>query len=593
MHRFKIRAFLLVIGFLTLTGCSGGASNDVSGDFDSRCTPVHAAVSSEKFNLIDRLSKAFQDSEQAKGLPTCANIIPMDVPSGEALRLLTEGWPEEQTEKSKPVIWSPASTSWTNQLAASQGTSLVENPVPFARSPLVFAMPEQMARTLGWPDKPVGYKELHDLCRDPQGWGRYGGSKALWGQFKLAKTNPTTSTSGLNTLLGQSYTAAGKRADLTEADVAASAAFSRDFESCVIHYGDTTGNVLDRLYQYDGGGLNYVSAIAVEETSVINYNLGNPTSKVVGPGEQLTPPQKKLVAVYPPEGSLESDNPLVVLGRDAHWITPDQRKAATAFQQFVVTPEAQKLLGDFGFRPIDPKAAPGRLITTENGVDPAQPAVRLPNPSPAVAAAAQQLWNNDIRKSSAVLVLVDTSKSMGDSAGTGRSRMEEAITSAQDTLDHFRVTDELGVWAFTTGISSHLGQNIAEIHPVEAGSRETLSRELENLSPTSGTPLYDVVATAYDYMKARAQPGRINAIVILSDGKDEGSRMRLDQLTLKLKSHPESQDIAPVRIFPIVYGQEASAEKLRQIAEATGGQVFDASDSRRINLVFRQVVNNF
>jgi Ca-activated chloride channel family protein len=602
VHRLARKLAILVGALIMLAACTSGGSPDssggpsASGDFGGRpgCTRVFAAVSSEKVNLFTRLSEAFQDSGQAKGLPSCADIIPMDVASGEAARLLTLGWPEDQTDKPQPTIWSPASTSWTDQVVASQGASLVPDPVSFARSPLVFALPEQMARTLGWPDQPVGYKTLHDLCLDPQGWGRFGGSTALWGPFKLAKTNPFTSTSGLNTLLGQSYAASGKQADLTEADVAASAQFSRDFESCVIHYGNTTGNVLKRVYDRDADGrsLDYVSAIAVEETSVINYNLGNPTSRVVQEGEQLTPPQKKLVAVYPTEGSLESNNPLVVLGPDAAWITAEQRQVATAFQQFVVTPEAQSLLGDFGFRPVDPAAAPGGLVTVENGVDPAQPAVRLPNPSTAVISAAQQQWN-DIRKPSSVLELIDVSGSMGDDAGTGRSRMEEAVTSAQDTLGHFRSTDELGVWAFTTGISSAAGANIAEVHKVESGSRENLSRDIGNLTPRDGTPLYDAIATAYQYMKGRAQPGRINAIIVLSDGEDTDSRMSLGELTAMLRGPSEGEDIAPVRIFPIVYGQDAAPQALTEIAEASGGQVFNASDPRRIGLVFQQVVNNF
>ena len=74
------------------------------------------------------------------------------------------------------------------------------------------------------------------------------------------------------------------------------------FEECVIHYGDTTGKVLTTLYdetQNGAGGSGYVSAVALEETSLLNYNQGNPDSHTVQPGETLTPPKEKLVAVYP------------------------------------------------------------------------------------------------------------------------------------------------------------------------------------------------------------------------------------------------------------------------------------------------------
>jgi Ca-activated chloride channel family protein len=603
MHRSARRWLAISLAglFFVTTACTSGGPEDSSssqpqGDFGGRpgCEKVFAAVSSEKVNLFTALSDAFQNSEQAKNLTKCADIIPTNVASGTAARLLNAGWPENETDQPKPVIWSPASTSWTSQVADSRGASLVANPVSFARTPLVFAMPEQMARTLGWPSKPVGYKTLHDLCLDPNGWGRFGGSTALWGPFRLAKTNPFSSTSGLNTLLGQSYAASGKKDKLTEADVSASKQFSKDFESCVIHYGDTTGNVLQRLYErdQDGRSLGYVSAVAVEETSIVNYNLGNPTSSVVEKGQKLTPPRKRLVAVYPPEGSLQSNNPLVVLGPDANWITPAQRKAATAFQQFVVTPPAQALLGDYGFRPVNPSTKPGGLITPENGVDPTQPKVQLPNPPTPVIAAAQQAWNQ-FRKGSKVLFLMDVSGSMDEDAGDGKSRMDLAIKSTQDSLDHFRPSDEVGVWAFTTGLKSSVGEDIAVVHPVEAGHRETLKQDIGNLTPLDGTPLYDATWTAYKDMKRHAEPGRINAIIVLSDGEDTDSSLSLDQLTAKLRSTTEGEEVAPVRIFPIVFSQDAAPQALTDMAEASGGQVFNASDPRRLSLVMQQVVNNF
>ena len=52
-------------------------------------------------------------------------------------------------------------------------------------------------------------------------------------------------------------------------------------------------------------------------------------------------------------------------------------------------------------------------------------------------------------------------------------------------------------------------------------------------------------------------------------------------------------DDAPVRIFPIAYGEGADTNSLQRIAEATGGQWFDASDAAKIDLVFASVINNF
>lgn len=599
------RTPLGIIGGLTvaltmlLSACSGApnTSNPTSpneGDFDG-CTRVVAAVSPEKVNMFTEMAVKFKESPEGKALDKCATIVPVSVSSGEASRLLKQGWPTDQTTKPQPVIWSPASTTWTADVADSQGQALVPEPQSFATTPVVLAMPERMARALGWPDKPIGLQDIEAICTDPQGWSKFGGGAATWGAFKLGKTTPMTSTTGLNTLLMQAYAASGKTTGLTPEDVANSRKLTEQLEKCVIHYGDTTGSMLQRVYDRDQNGqsLGYVSAVAVEETSVINYNAGNPTSAVVDPATKLTPPREKLVAVYPSGGSLVSDNPVVVLGTQAPWVNDEQRTAAQAFKKFVMTDAAQSILGNYGFRPADPKAKPTGKVSAEFGANPDLPTVILEKPSVASTAAVVQLWN-EVRKPSSVLVLMDVSGSMADPSGSGNSRMTDAIEGAVSTLGHFRPTDELGVWVFSTGLSSPAGENIAVVRDVKplGGEAEILGNHLRQLAPVQGTPLYDSIGVAFKHMYERADTGRINAIVVLTDGQDTNSRIDLDSLKRALRAPDESNDPLQVRVFPIVYG-EASPQALTEIAVASGGQVFDASDPRRLTLVFQSVMNNF
>lgn len=593
---------LAAVVALTLAACSGGGEDgpieEGQGFPDDGCTHVTVATSSEKVNMLDALAAAFKESPEHKGLKTCATVRPTNVSSGNAARYLTAGdeWPSEDTSL-WPTLWSPASTVWTDRVAAAASANLVGEPVSFTRTPVVFGMPEPMAKALGWPGKPISITDLSRLCQDPAGWGSVG--KDIWGAFKISKTNPNTSTTGLSTILMQSYEAAGKQADLTSADVDAAADFSRVFEECVIHYGDTTGNVLSTLYDETQNGANgsaYVSAVALEETSLLNYNQGNPDSHTVQPGETLTPPKTKLVAVYPAAGSMWSDNPITVLGAD--WVTAEQRTAGEAFVAFLQTGAAQKILPEYGFRPIDESVPLGKLFTAKFGVDPAQPAVSLPKPGVDVISTAIDQWTQ-VRKPSSVLELIDISGSMDEPIGDGRSRLDGAIQGAQTTLDHFRSTDEVGVWAFTTGVDdAEQGEGIQVLRDVVAlgADGEKLDSSLDDLryAQRNGTPLYDAVLKAYEAMSERAEPGRINAIVVLSDGEDTDSAISLDSLIAKIgKSTKEGGDDAPVRIFTIAYGEGADPTALQRIADATGGQLFDASDAERIDLVFASVINNF
>jgi Ca-activated chloride channel family protein len=592
---------LLIASAIALTGCFGAdpvTEGRGDGDFaDDGCTSVVVATSSEKVNMLDALADAFKESSQHAELAECATVHPINVSSGDATRFLTAGgdWPDDDPRR-WPTMWSPASTVWTDRVAAAASASLVGEPESFTHTPVVFGVPETMAKALGWPGAEIGIADFEALCQDPEGWASVG--KPLWGSFKISKTNPNTSTTGLSAILMQSYEASGKSADLTADDVAAAAEFSRVFEECVIHYGDTTGKVLTRLYdetQNGAGGSGYVSAVALEETSLLNYNQGNPDSHTVQPGETLTPPKEKLVAVYPSGGSMWSDNPITVLGAD--WVTPEQAEAGAAFAAFLQTAAAQEILPDYGFRPLDASVPLGELFTAEYGVDPAGPAVTLPKPAVDVVSAAIDQWTQ-IRKPSSVLEVIDISGSMDEAIGDGRSKLDGAIEGAQATLGHFRSSDEVGVWAFTTGVESAAGENIVVLRDVSplASDRESVDSSLDDLrfAHRDGTPLYDAIAAAYDEMVARAQPGRINAIVLLSDGQDTDSEISLDSLVAKIgASSKEGGDDAPVRIFPIAYGEGADTGALQRIAEATGGQWFDASDAAKIDLVFASVINNF
>lgn len=599
----KASSLLLVVG-LALTGCTSASFDDApalptSNAFEADgCTHITIATSSEKINLMEDLAAKFKESPEASKLAECVTVKPINVPSGDATGILASGastWPLEN-EEYWPTLWSPASTIWTNRVAAAGQENLVGTAVSFTHTPVVFGVPESMAKALGYPEKPLSLTDIEALISNPDGWGSVG--KPLWGSFKISKTNPNTSTTGLSVILMQAYEAAKKNADLTADDVATAESFSRAFELGAIHYGDTTGKVLTTLYnetQNGTKGSGYVSAVAVEETSLINYNMGNPDSHTVEIGETLTPPKEKLVAVYPSGGSLWSDNPVTTL--NAPWVTPAEKTAGEAFAAFLQTKTTQEALPAYGFRPLDASIPLGELFTAAYGIDPAQPTIALPQPDVNVVSAAIDQWEN-IRKPSAVLEVVDISGSMNEDIGDGRTRLEGAIQGVQDTVDHFRSSDELGVWAFTTGIQSSYGEGIVPVREFAklGADSETLKSSVDDLKKAnhSGTPLYDTIAVAYDYMSKNAEAGRINAIVVLTDGEDTDSRISLQSLLVKINSSStEGGNAEQVRIFPIAYSGEANKDVLAQIAKASGGQLFDASDPSKIATVFKSVINNF
>jgi Ca-activated chloride channel family protein len=467
-------------------------------------------------------------------------------------------------------------------------------------TPLVIAMPKPMADALGYPATPVGFADIVELAKDPQGWARFGHPE--WGPFRLGKTNPNFSTSGLNFTVAQYYAATGKTRDLTAEDLDRPEvdSFARGVESAVVHYGDTTLTFLNNWYRADARGtaLTYASAVAVEEKSILDYNSGNPDG-ILDPGEVAKPPKVPLVAVYPKEGTLYSDNPFFIL--DAPWVTPAAKQAAGVFQEFVLRPENQTKVLAGGFRPGNPSVAVGAPIVAANGVDPSRPGSVLEVPQPAVLAKVLDRWALQ-RKAARVLLVLDVSGSMGEPAvpGGSESKLDLAKRAAVASLQQFKDEDEVGLRIFSTGLTRNPQEQWLDLVPVApvGANRETLRTRIRTLVPVQGTPLYDVTASAYTKMVDAYDAAKINAVVLLTDGRNEdGNRnddvAQITGLVQELQVGAEGARTTPVRVFTIAYGKDADLTILRRIAEASNAAAYDASNPATIEQVFTAVVSNF
>jgi Ca-activated chloride channel family protein len=567
----------------------------------AECVTVDIASSPEKLVLLTDLGKRFEDSDESEMNGRCTRIRVTRASSGAAATLLAADWPKPAVNGPRPVIWSPAASSWgavLDQRRVTDGKDpYVTSPgTSFMQTPLVIAMPEPMATALGYPDTPLGFGDVLALAQDPAGWAGKGHPE--WGPFRLGKTNPNFSTSGLSQTVAQYYAATGKTSDLTLEDLARPEveAFSRGVESAVVHYGDTTLTFLNNLYRADrrGNPYGYASAVAVEEKSVVDYNSGNPDG-ILDPGEQPRKPRVPLVAIYPKEGTLFSDNPLTIL--DAPWVSKREAAAADAFVQFVTEAKNQRRVLKFGFRPGNPQVAVGAPITEKNGLDPTQPQTTLEVPDPPVLAGVIDEWNK-VRKKARVMLVIDVSGSMGDEADprTGATKLDLAKTAALAALDQFQPDDEVGLRVFSTQIAGEEPSDyvdLVDIAPISS-NRQALERNIERLVPTQGTPLYTVTQDSFDKMRDNYDPTRINAVVLLTDGRNEDDRNTdLGGLLDFLRGQNEGESTTPVRIFPIAYGGDADESTLKRIAEATNAAEYSAVDPATIVNVFNAVVSNF
>jgi Ca-activated chloride channel family protein len=564
--------------------------NSTSPDVPEGCVEVAAAVSPEKMTLLTGLAETFNATSPEFG-GQCAAITIYRQSSGAAAQLLADGWPEDGSAGPAPVLWSPASTAWgavLNQRLFDKGEPAMAN--DFQRimiTPLVLGMPRPMAEALGWPETEIGWADVLALASDPEGWGALGHPE--WGDFRLGKTNPNFSTSGLSATAAIYYAATGKTSGLTEADIADPDVieFVRGVEAATVHYGDTTLTFLDNMYRADqeGRGLTYASAVAVEEVSILAYNRGDPADT----GNPGPAPRVPLVAVYPKEGTLYSDNPAYVL--DAPWVDEVSRQAAVAFRSFVIDdPENQQAVLQFGFRPGNPAVAIGDPISTQNGLNPSKPDTELAVPSPEVLTALIDSWEAN-RKQANILMLLDVSGSMSDLGGEGFSKLELAKQAILSSLGEFKPDDQVGLWVFSTNLNGD--EDYLELIPPAPFSQieEELSDTVQGLIAEGGTGLYDSTRAAVQAVRDSFDPAKINAVLLLTDGMCDDDPPGCDLQPLLDYLGSNERDV--VRVFAVAYGADASFEELSSISSASSARAYSAADPLTIERVFQQVISNF
>ena len=520
-------------GGATATSATGTAASSASAP--SGGVSLVVAYGSEKKTWLEEQAKAFEASgkKTPSGKPIKIQLKAMG--SGEAMQGVLDG-------TIKPHVFSPASGLYVSLLndfwmqKPGNTKPIAKAGDPLVLSPIVIAMWKPMAEALGWPAKQPSWADLMKVATDPKGWGTRGAPE--WGRFKFAHTHPEFSNSGYQAILAEAYAGAKKQRELTLADLDAKPTqqFIADVEDTVVHYGKSTGFFSDKML---ARGPSYLSAAVLYENLVVEADSKNPPMP--------------LVAIYPTEGTFWSDHPYSVI--DAPWVGVEEKAAADAFAAFLKDKPAQERALALGFRPADPKIPVGAPIDAAHGVDPKQPQTLLPTPDAKVLEKLLKVWN-DNKKGADVLFVFDKSGSM-----RGKP-LEEAKAGAKSFVNALADRDEVTLMFFDNQVYPAIGPN-----KLQTMRPQTLSR-IDMTIADGGTALYDAIAAAYDIAltRSKSNPHQIHAVVVMTDGKDENSKLPL--ATLKGKFPKED---APVKVFTIAYGAQAETAILSDIAESARG----------------------
>ncbi len=510
-----------------------GVANTVSGIFNQQppagpAASLTVAISPEKAALFSELVDNFnrQQLKSTAGAPLRVETVQLD-PEDMIAAALAGNF----------QAMSPDSSIWLDELdrqyQAAQNTTagLVGQTVRYAVSPVVIAMWRDAAERLGWPQKPIGWRELLNEATTNK-------------DFKWSHPS-TASASGLLATLAEFYAASGKTRGLTVDDVKAPAVqeYVGALEKTVRYYGEGEVTTAQRVAEK---GRAYLDAFIASEQVVIDTNRK---------------PGLDLVAIYPQEGSLWQDHPLALL--ETANLSDLNRETFRAFASYLTSPAAQQIILSRGYRPADLTIkldGANSPLSAQHGVDPAQPQTSLQVPSAAVLDVVRETWLANKRRTNVELV-VDTSGSMeGD-------KINRVIEALQTFLDQVKSDEErVGLIEFASDVVERV-----KIQELKYNRTELVST-IESLESGGNTALLDAVYEAYMRLQDLNDPSRINAIVVMTDGKENASAMKLNQLVARLQQGNQSG--VPVVIFAVAYGSDADMNTLQAITDATGGQTY-------------------
>ena len=421
-------------------------------------------------------------------------------------------------------------------LEGSKGRITAQQPIML--SPVVLGVKHSVAQSLGWTGSTkVTWADIANAAKA--------------GDFHFAMTNPAASNSGFVALVGVASAFAGGGGALDAGSIPV--AKLKDFFSGQVLTAGSSGFLADtfvRQQDHVDGMINY-------ESVLLSLNTGG----------KLHQP---LDLVYPKDGIITANYPLMLLNsskRDAYDKVVAYLRSADA-QQKIMTTTAR--------RPSIPEVQPDSRFTT-------QLLVELPFPSNLnVIDSLLFAYLDQIRPPAHTYFVLDISGSMeGDRLNSVKKTFDN-LTGADQTITgrfaRLRAREQITIIPFNGSVVDDKTFTISDVtstSPDLAGVR----RYVDSLQANNATAIYDALARAYnDAAQAKsAEPDRFYSIVLMTDGE---SNTGSDANGFRRFYNGQPDAVKAIPTFAIIFG-EASPQALTDIANLTGGQVFD---SRNVSL---------
>jgi len=378
------------------------------------------------------------------------------------------------------------------------------------------------------------------------------------GSFKFAMTNPASSNTGLSALIGVATALSGS-SDAIDTGKIDTAALKDFFKGQVLTAG-SSGFLADDYVRQQAN----IDGIVNYESVLMSLNAGS----------QLT---EKLSLVYPKEGILTADYPLMLLNSAKQ---PAYQKVVG----WLLDPKQQRrIMTDTNRRPAIPGVA----------LDPKFPTTTLVSlPFPSRLDTINSLlttYLDQVRRPASAIFVLDLSGSMNgdrlDNLKHALTQLTGLDTSVTGQFSRFRAREDVTFITFSTDVNDVRTFTIDDTNP-NGPDMSAIRQYIDGLDAGGSTAIYSALDRAYSVVGTSVSndPNRLYSIVLMTDG-ESNTGDSYGNLQSKYQSLPAN--VQAVHVYPILFGEGAVSD-MKSIATLTGGTVFDAKTTS-LDQIFKQI----
>ena len=534
-RRFGTALTLFLAFALLLTGCAGSPGEakteekerDASAEIMKADGTIRILSGSEN----EELEAVIDECSQATGVE-----IEMDYKGSVDIMRALENGAEEYD-----AVW-PASSIW---LSMGDVDHLVKHSQSISMTPVVFGIRESLAEELGFKEKDVSVKDILAAIQD--------------GKMSFCMTSATQSNSGASAYIGFLYALLGKQEGMTAEDLQGEQLRA-----------DITG--LLGGVERSSGSSDWLKDLFLKEDydAMVNYEC-----LIIDANRQLESEGKEpLYIVYPYDGLSIADSPLGYVDHG----DSQKEEAFQAVQQYLLSKEAQSEIEATGRR-ISANGVSDEnkdVFNEEWGVDTERILSPIQMPDADVLMEALNLYQTSFKKPSLNIYCLDFSGSM---EGTGEAQLKDAMS--QILLQENASRNFLQANAGEVNEVIFFDNTILDIERAADDSDEALAQLYQKVADfqiAGGTDIYNAAAQALAEASSYDLEKYTPAIILMTDGVSD----------YNYQTFQEAWDILgiDVPVFSITFGT-ADPTQLEELAEATGGRVFDGTQD--LTEAFRSV----